>query len=124
MTYELRITDWSSDLYSSGLVTLRPHPWLGRAALAAIVLAFGAEFSRTGSQTQTELFLLAALLHGLRFVGWKFWLTRRIPLLWSLHAGYAWLVVGLILKALAAAGHVPQAAAIQDRKSTRLNSSH
>lgn len=93
-------------------VTLRPHPWLDRAALAAIVLAFGAELSGTGSQTQTELFLLAALLHGLRFIGWKFWLTRRIPLLWSLHAGYAWLVAGLILKALAAAGHVPQAAAI------------
>src|SRR3546814_9616113 len=66
-------------------VTLRPHPWLDRAALAAIVLAFGAEFSRTGSQTQTELFLLAALLHGLRVGGWKFWLTRRIPQIGRAH---------------------------------------
>lgn len=92
--------------------TLLPHPWLDRAALTAIILAFIAELADVAPHIQAELFLLAAALHGLRFVSWKFWLTWRIPLIWSLHAGYAWLVAGLLLKALAAADHVPEAAAI------------
>lgn len=86
-------------------VTLQPHPWLDRAALAAVILAFVAELADVAPHIQAELFLLAAALHGLRFAGWKFWLTWRLPLLWSLHAGYAWLIAGLLLKALAAAGH-------------------
>ncbi|MBI2986126.1 MAG: NnrS family protein [Deltaproteobacteria bacterium] len=49
---------------------------------------------------------LAALSNGVRLIGWyteRFW---PIPLLWVLHLGYSWVVVGFCLKTLAAAGLV------------------
>src|SRR5690606_17316289 len=44
----------------------------------------------------------AALTNGLRLWYWSGWLTRREPLLWVLHLGYAWIVAGLMLKGLSA----------------------
>lgn len=44
----------------------------------------------------------AALTNGLRLWYWSGWLTRREPLLWILHLGYAWIVAGLMLKGLSA----------------------
>ena len=49
---------------------------------------------------------LAAVANGVRFSGWytnRFW---AVPLLWVLHLGYAWVVVGFFLRALAAFGAV------------------
>jgi uncharacterized protein involved in response to NO len=37
----------------------------------------------------------AALANGARFVRWRSISTLRVPLVWVLHAGYAWLVLGL-----------------------------
>jgi uncharacterized protein involved in response to NO len=56
------------------------------------------------SITATVLAALAAGVHGIRLAGWY---TRKIwsvPLLWILHLGYAWVVVGFALLALSAAG--------------------
>jgi uncharacterized protein involved in response to NO len=50
---------------------------------------------------------LAAGANGIRVAGWythRFW---RMPLLWVLHLGYGWIVVGLLLKAGAGLGVVP-----------------
>src|SRR3954468_20614003 len=46
---------------------------------------------------------IAALAHGARFVLWKPWRTRGTPLVWILHAAYAWIIVHLALRGLAAA---------------------
>lgn len=48
--------------------------------------------------------LLAALANGFRLSRWQGWLTRREPLLWILHLGYAWIPVGFGLLGLAALG--------------------
>ncbi len=56
--------------------------------------------------------VLATLSHGARLWGWtsrKIWTT---PLLWVIHTGYAWLVVGLALKGAAAVGLVPPSSAL------------
>jgi uncharacterized protein involved in response to NO len=45
---------------------------------------------------------IAALAHGARLALWQPWLTRRHPIVWILHASYAWIVVHLALRALAA----------------------
>lgn len=50
---------------------------------------------------------LAALAHAIRFSGWASWQTRGQPIVWVLHVGYGWLVTGLALLALGAAGLVP-----------------
>lgn len=49
---------------------------------------------------------VAAIAHGTRLWGWYQKPIWSVPLLWVLQLGYAWLVVGFILKALSAAGWV------------------
>jgi uncharacterized protein involved in response to NO len=44
---------------------------------------------------------VAALLQAARLLQWAAWRTLRLPIVWVLHLGYAWLPVGLGLKALA-----------------------
>jgi uncharacterized protein involved in response to NO len=46
----------------------------------------------------------AAMAQLTRLAGWKPLCTLRNPLLWILHASYAWLVLGLILLAMSALG--------------------
>ena len=53
-----------------------------------------------------------ALVHALRIVGWRSWRVGARPILWILHAAYAWLPVGFGLLAGAALGLVPHSVAI------------
>jgi len=48
------------------------------------------------------LMLLAGLANVLRLWRWRGWLARREALVWILHAGYAWVAIGLLLLGLAA----------------------
>ncbi len=50
--------------------------------------------------------LAAALAHGVRLLRWRSWVTRSKPILWILHAAYAWIPVGLLLLGLAQLGWV------------------
>lgn len=45
--------------------------------------------------------LVAAAVHGWRFSRWRGWRTFSEPLLWSIQLGYAWLIVAIVLRALA-----------------------
>jgi len=49
----------------------------------------------------------AAAAHAARFVLWRPWKVVRLPIVWILHASYAWVVVFLTLRALAEVGLVP-----------------
>ena len=42
----------------------------------------------------------AALLHAARLALWRPWRTLRVPLVWILHAAYAWIPVHLMLRAV------------------------
>ena len=44
--------------------------------------------------------LIAATAHGARLSLWRSWRTLSTPLVWILHAGYAWIVVHLLLRGL------------------------
>ncbi|MFC1673664.1 NnrS family protein [Pseudomonadota bacterium] len=55
--------------------------------------------------------LIAAVLNGARLAGWQGLKVLNNPILWVLHLGYLWLVVGLALKGLGDFGVLPQAAA-------------
>ena len=54
----------------------------------------------------------AALLHAQRLWRWKPLRTRGRPILWVLHAAYAWLPIGLVLLALSQLGAVAVSAGI------------
>jgi uncharacterized protein involved in response to NO len=45
--------------------------------------------------------LAAAAVHAWRFARWRGWRTAGEPLLWCIHLGYAWLIVALLLRAVA-----------------------
>jgi uncharacterized protein involved in response to NO len=44
---------------------------------------------------------VAASIQAVRLLQWATWRTLRQPLVWALHLSYAWLPVGLALKAVA-----------------------
>ena len=52
------------------------------------------------------LALAAAAVLGVRMTGWYHPGIWKVPILWVLHVGYGWIVIGLALDALAAAGLV------------------
>ena len=87
-------------------VHMRRWPVVEAASVTGMVLLAAVEVGFPGSAAVGGAALLAAAANGIRLAGW--W-TRRIwgvPLLWVLHAGYGWLVVGLALRAAASVGWV------------------
>ena len=47
------------------------------------------------------LSFVAGVLLAVRMVGWQSWQTRKLPILWVLHLGHAWLALGLMLRGVA-----------------------
>lgn len=93
-------------------VGLEASPRLDRAVMAttaawAASLAFDLPDVAVGAAAA-----LAALANGARLLRWRSWATLRIPLVWVLHLGYAWLVLGLVAAAGAWLGLWPKAAAL------------
>jgi uncharacterized protein involved in response to NO len=73
----------------------------------SVVLFLLAEFFLPDSLLSASIAGLAGCANGIRLAGWythRYW---RVPLLWVLHLGYGWIVVGLFLKVGAALGIVP-----------------
>lgn len=87
---------------ATGVATIRNIPWLDRACVAAMVglLVVDAVTAQTG-RLGAGLAGVVGLLAAARAVHWGTRHSLRDPLLWILHAGYAWLVVGLLLRATA-----------------------
>ncbi|MCR9093066.1 MAG: NnrS family protein [bacterium] len=78
-------------------VVVRSWLWLNRLAIASAV-ATAVSASILGRSSPTGILGVIAGLSALaRMAGWQSWQTRSDPLLWSLHAGSLWVVVGLLL---------------------------
>lgn len=83
------------------------------ATAALLVALVPANFFFRGSALAALIMLAAGALLLVRLVGWNPAATRREPMLWILHAGYAWLGIGLLLRALAiASGAFPESTAL------------
>ena len=85
---------------------VRPCAWrgVGGAAIAAMVALALVDLLAPGGRLAAVLALLAALVQALRLAQWRGPRTLGQPILWVLHLGYAWLPLGLALKALASTG--------------------
>lgn len=55
---------------------------------------------------------LAGALHVYRQSHWKPWGTRKRPILWILHASYAWIAIGFVLLAIAQTGAMSNSAGL------------
>jgi len=74
--------------------------WLDMASVASIALLTLLLVLPVPGAIQGAAALAAALLNGARLILWRGWRSWRAPIVWVLHLGYAWLVVGLLLMAL------------------------
>lgn len=88
------------------------RPWIETASLAAVLAVLAADLLGLGAVAIAPLALVAMLAHGARLALWKPWKTLRTPLVWVLHAAYAWIPVHFALRAAAAGGWVAETLAI------------
>lgn len=91
-----------------------PVGWFDQLSLAVIAAALAAWVITPDAMWTGGLLLLAGGLHGARLLRWRGWLTGSEALVWSLHVGYGWLVLSLVLMGSAALWPmlVPESAAI------------
>lgn len=81
-------------------VELTSHAWLEKLVIGSMIaIAIADAFAPTGV-VSGALAGIAALGHAYRLSGWRGFRTRGESILWVLHVGYAWLPIGLGLKAL------------------------
>jgi uncharacterized protein involved in response to NO len=84
------------------------HPIVEKLALGSVLVLLGAGLFRAPGGAMAIIALFAALAHAARLCLWEPWRTLRVPLVWVLHAAYAWIVVYLVLRALSALGLVAE----------------
>jgi uncharacterized protein involved in response to NO len=83
---------------------VRVWPWVERLAVATLVAWLGAQLVAPGSLLSGVLAGAAGVVHLVRLAGWHTAGLWRVPLLWVLWLGFAWLVLGFFLSAAAAFG--------------------
>jgi uncharacterized protein involved in response to NO len=81
-------------------------PRIEKAALGSVIVLTAADVLRLDAPWIATVAAFATIAHAARFALWRPWRTRRAPLVWVLHAAYAWVVIHLGLRALAALGLV------------------
>lgn len=86
--------------------------WLQRGAFTLAAAAFLADSFHAPPLVTGALALLAGAAVAVQAIGWNPFAARGNPMLWILHAAYAWIPIGLALLGLAAFGIVPRSAAI------------
>ena len=75
------------------------RPWLDRLAIVSVALVAASDLVAPRSTASGALAAAAGLAVAARMTGWQTLQTGRDPLVWSLHAGMAWVVIGLLLVA-------------------------
>jgi uncharacterized protein involved in response to NO len=80
----------------------RRYPWLDATAIASVAVFALLQIVRVPDALAGVVALAAGLANGLRLALWRGLATRRAPIVWVLHVGYAWLVIGMLLAAMGA----------------------
>ncbi|WP_114972056.1 NnrS family protein [Rhodoferax ferrireducens] len=86
--------------------------WIERLTLGATALGLALWVFAPPGVLGMLLLALASVLHVKRLLTWRPAVTVKRPILWILHAAYAWIPVGLGLLALAQIGLVPVSAGV------------
>jgi uncharacterized protein involved in response to NO len=81
--------------------TLRTSPAVSAAAVAAMAGVLVIDLLLPQSHLAGLVALVAAVAQAARLSQWRSFRTVGLPIVWILHLAYAWLPVGLALKALA-----------------------
>ena len=78
------------------------HALVEKFALGTVIVLFAADLLQLPQTVIAAIALVGALSHGARLYLWKPWRTLGAPLVWILHAAYAWIVIHLALRGLSA----------------------
>ncbi len=82
------------------------HPVVEKLALGSVLLLFAADLLQLEPAAVAAIALFGGIAHGVRLYLWRSWRTLATPLVWILHAAYAWIVTHLALRALAGMGWI------------------
>ncbi len=93
-----------------GRIEVRRFHWVEKLAVPTVLLWLAALLLAPGWAGLAAL--PAAIVHSIRLFGWQRAALWRVPLLWVLHLGYAWIALGFALHALSAAGLLAESLAI------------
>jgi uncharacterized protein involved in response to NO len=85
-------------------------PWLEVVVVGATVLVVAVDLAAPRTALAGLVAAVAGAAHALRASRWAPLRTGGVPLLWVLHVGYAWIPLGLLLKAVALLTGAPFAA--------------
>ena len=85
----------------------RRNAWIERASLGAVLAVLAADAAGASGALLAVLLAAAAIAHGARLALWQPQRTLRVPIVWSLHAGYAWIPIHFALRAAAELAWVP-----------------
>jgi uncharacterized protein involved in response to NO len=88
------------------------HPLLEKLALGGVLALFAADLLQASATVVAVLALAVAAAHAARLYLWQPWRTWSNPLVWILHAAYGWIVVYLVLRALATLGFIAEPLAV------------
>jgi uncharacterized protein involved in response to NO len=80
---------------------IRTWPGVDALAIGAMVAVAVVDLEFAQTKVAGVFALGAAIVQGIRLAQWGAWRTLRQPIVWVLHVAYAWLPIGLALKALA-----------------------
>jgi uncharacterized protein involved in response to NO len=80
---------------------VNPCPKASMLALIGLAALALSDVATSNPTVTGSIALAAGIVNGLRMKGWGSLSTSKHPILWILHVGYAWLVIGLILRGLA-----------------------
>jgi uncharacterized protein involved in response to NO len=84
------------------------HPLVEKLALGGVLALVAADLLQAWPTVVAVLALAVAAAHAARFYLWQPWRTWSNPLVWILHAAYGWIVVYLVLRALATLGFIAE----------------
>lgn len=96
---------------SARQVRVRRVPWLEWIATGSVLALLAAGLAGLPPAALAACAGVAAVAHAARMSLWRSWATVGHPILWILHAAYAWIVAHLALRALAALELLPASAA-------------
>lgn len=86
----------------TGVAAVRGQPALDKATIASMLVVVVVDATTTDPRLGGVAAGVTAALVILRAWTWGTRHTARVPLLWILHAGHAWIAIGLALRAAAA----------------------
>ena len=77
-------------------------PWIERLAPISVLVLLATDVLATPAVFIGPIAAVAAVVHAVRLSLWRPWRTLKTPIVWILHCAYTWIVLYLVLRALAA----------------------